>query len=234
MVHWPIHPYAVKFFTSDESVIQNPPGTAEAFYALEKLKKQGKIGHIGVSNYGLKRLQEIPGDILIAANQLPYSLLSRAIEIEIRDVCMGKGIGIIAYMALMQGILTGKYKSIEEIPNLRRRTRHFASSRTPECRHGEPGFEEQTSHALDGIRRVSEQSGIPMNVLAIRWALTDPAITCTLIGARNQDQVEDNVHLTDPLPADIIDELNDVTRPLKEKLGNHIDLFESAENDRTN
>jgi aryl-alcohol dehydrogenase-like predicted oxidoreductase len=235
MVHWPIHSFSMKFFTSDQAVIENPPQTAEAFQTLQKLKDQGKIRHIGVSNYGKNKLAEIPEDIVVTADQLPYSLLSRAIEFEAMEVCSSNGTGIIAYMSLMQGILTGKYASVDEIPHLRMRTRHFNSSRSPQSRHGEPGFESETLTALEDISRISNEAGIPMHTLALKWVISNPAITCTLVGARNEQQVLDNVRQLDSeLPADVASELEKVTRDLKDKMGNHIDLFESAENDRTN
>ena len=55
MVHWPIHPHSIRHFTNDEKVIGNPPRVEEAFDTLNRLRQEGKIRHIGVSNFG-------PGD----------------------------------------------------------------------------------------------------------------------------------------------------------------------------
>lgn len=241
MVHWPIHSHAVKYFTRNEGVVQNPPDTELAFQTLQDLKKQGKIGHIGVSNYGKPRLAEVPGEVKLTANQLPYSLLTRAVEIEMVDHCRDEGIGIIAYMALMQGILTGKYPSIGDIPEMRKRTRHFNAERNPSSRHGEEGCEEETMQVLAGMRKISDESGISMQMLAIRWILANPDITCTLVGARSREQLEQNLSLSEGsqagegyLPSGILEELNSISLPVKERLGNHLDYFEGAVNDRTN
>jgi aryl-alcohol dehydrogenase-like predicted oxidoreductase len=70
--------------------------------------------------------------------------------------------------------------------------------------------------------------------LALQWAVKS-GITCALAGARNARQLEENVRaLEAPVTSEIIRELDEVTRDLKEKLGNHFDYYESKENDRTN
>jgi aryl-alcohol dehydrogenase-like predicted oxidoreductase len=234
MIHWPIHPHSIRHFTDDETIISNPPDTKQAFETLQKLKQAGKIRHVGVSNFGVNRLKCTTELVDLAVNQLPYNLLCRAIEYDVLDSCKKEGIGVIGYMALLQGILADKYPSIGDIPVWRRRTRHFDCARTRECRHGEKGCEKESSEALMQIRRISREEGLPMSELAIKWTLANPAITCTLAGARNLDQLKANAKAVEPtLSQDTIDELKRVTLPVMERLGNHIDLFESAENDRT-
>ncbi|MDR0554213.1 MAG: aldo/keto reductase, partial [Treponema sp.] len=79
MMHWPINPLGIKHFTSDPEVLANPPTTEEAFAALMELKKEGKIRHIGVSNYGIKQIKEAAGACPeIAVNEMPYNIISRA------------------------------------------------------------------------------------------------------------------------------------------------------------
>jgi aryl-alcohol dehydrogenase-like predicted oxidoreductase len=72
-----------------------------------------------------------------------------------------------------------------------------------------------------------------MSVLATQWVLK-MGITCALVGARNAKQLEENVKaLEAEVEDEIIHQLNQVTENLKQKLGNHFDYYESAENDRT-
>ena len=233
MVHWPVHPHSIRHFTKESRIIENPPTMDEALESLRLLKQQGKIRHFGVSNFSTNRLNKLPQEE-IAVNELPYNLLCRAIEYDTLPHCSENGIGVIGYMALLQGILADIYPTFADIPVWQRRTRHFNSKNTKECRHGEEGAEEVTGAALNEIRRISRESGLPMADLAIKWILENPAITCTLVGSRNVSELEANVKsVSKPLSRDIKDELDRVTIPVMKKLGNHFDYYESAENDRT-
>jgi aryl-alcohol dehydrogenase-like predicted oxidoreductase len=233
LVHWPIHAHSIRHFTSDNRIIENPPEIRAATESLQLLKQQGKIRNFGVSNFSVTRLRDLPLED-IAVNELPYNLLCRAIEFDILPECEEKGIGVIGYMALLQGILADIYPSLDDIPVWMRRTRHFNCKRTNECRHGEEGAEVETSIALEEIRQICKLSGFSMAEIAIKWILENPAITCTLVGSRNVRELEENVKaVNDPLNKEIKARLDQVTLPVMEKLGNHFDYYESAENDRT-
>ena len=107
MVHWPITPHSIRHFTTASPPT---PSVPEAFHALMRLKGAGKVRHIGVSNFGAGKLDEaLATGAEIVVNELPYSLLTRAIEREILPYCREKGIGVLGYMAMMQGILADTY-----------------------------------------------------------------------------------------------------------------------------
>jgi aryl-alcohol dehydrogenase-like predicted oxidoreductase len=232
-VHWPLHPHSIRHFTKDIRIIENPPEIIEAMETLQVLKQQGKTRNFGVSNFSCNRLKNLPLEE-IAVNELPYNLLCRAVEYDTLPLCEEKGIGVIGYMALLQGILADIYPSLDDIPVWQRRTRHFNSKSTKECRHGEEGAEEETNTALKGIRRICKESGFSMTELAIKWILENSAITCTLVGSRNIKELEANVKaVNSPLSKEIKIELDRITLPVRERLGNHFDYYESAENDRT-
>jgi aryl-alcohol dehydrogenase-like predicted oxidoreductase len=235
MIHWPIHPHAIRHHTDDEDLINNPPSLEEAVHTLLRLQEEGKIRFLGVSNFGVTKLDEIlrvGGEYV--ANQLGYSLLTRAAEMEILPYCRQKGVGVIVYMVLMQGLLADRWRSFDEIPEWQKRTRHFNCQRTPLCRHGEEGAEEETLQALDGIRSIATECGMAMSELALNWAVANQGVSCVLVGTQNVKRLEANVNgLARPLPPDVIEKLNLATEPLKQKLGPCLDLFESAQNDRT-
>ncbi len=233
MIHWPIHAHSIRHFTSDQQIIENPPLIEEAWETMELLKKQGKIRHAGVSNFSYSRLKDLPLD-KVAANELPYNLLCRAIEYDTSAACEKNGIGVIGYMALLQGVLADIYPTLDNVPVWRRRTRHFNSKSNSECRHGEEGAEEETTVALEGIRRICLETGLSMSELSIKWILENSAITCTIVGSRNLKQFAENVKAAgNSLAKDVKEELDNITLPLMEKLGNHFDYYESAQNDRT-
>ncbi|MBD3308712.1 hypothetical protein GF339_20030 [candidate division KSB3 bacterium] len=235
MIHWPLHPSSLQFFTKDEAVIKNPPTLDAAVETMLQLQQEGKIRHLALSNFGVTKFEEIRqygGEYI--ANQLGYNLLTRAAEMEIFPYCQQHGVGVVAYMVLMQGILADRFATFEDIPELYKRTRQFNCKRTERCRHGEEGAEEELKQALDDIRQIAKECNLTMADVALKWTIAHPAMTCALVGTQNVNRLEaDAAAVEEPLPPDIVDRLNRVTDPLKQKMGPSLDLFESAENDRT-
>ena len=235
MVHWPLTPRSIRHFTSDPAVIADPPSVADAFAMLLDLKAEGKIRHIGVSNFGVARLQEARQFCpQIVANELPWSLLTRAIEREILPHCRKTGVGVIGYMTLLQGLLADIYRSLDDVPAWQRRTRHFHHAGCELCRHGEQGAEAQTAEALAAIRAIAEQCGITMPQIAVKWAVARQGMTCALTGARTLSELDQNVQaVCEPLTPDVIRALDEVTSRLNEHLGPSFDYYENTNNDRT-
>lgn len=236
MIHWPIHPHSVGHFTNDVNIINNPPSVEDAMDTLMRLRAEGKIRHIGLSNHGIKRFREALGFCPdIALNELPYCLLTRGIENEILPYCERNGIGVVVYMPLMQGILTDRYPTLTDVPKRLRRTRHFSAKNNELIRHGADGSEEQTARTLSEIRRIARASGMLTAELALRWVISRKEITCALVGSRSTQEFTANLKSLNagPLPPDIIDELNSVTKPLMDELGTGFDYYESIANDRT-
>lgn len=232
MVHWPITRKAIAHFTEEAIEV---PMVDEAFATLRRLKEQGKIRFIGVSNFAPNKLKEaLDTETEIVINELPYNLLCRAIEYEILPQCAAQGIGVLGYMVLLQGILADLYPTLDDVPTWQRRTRHFDSRKCKEVRHGEPGAERETNEALAGIRKIAQEYGMTMPEIAIKWAIANPAITCVLAGSRNVKELKANVEAVEkPLPQEVIMKLNQATDGLKEKLGGSFDYYETAANDRT-
>jgi len=235
MVHWPIQPHSIRQATDDESLINNPPNAVEVFEALGKLKQQGKTRHVGVSNFGVGRLKEAQtAGVEIVANELPYSLLTRAIELEILPHCHDFGVGVIGYMTFVQGLLTDVFPTLDDVPTWKRRTRHFDCRKSDKARHGQDGVEAETHAAIEDIRSIARDIGLTMPQLALKWALANSAVSCVLVGARNAAELEDNVwSSSQPLSLDVVSRLNEITKPLMDKMGPSFDYYESAENDRT-
>ncbi len=233
MVHWPIHADSIRHFTKDEAVIRQPPTTRDAFLTLAALQREGKIRHIGVSNFGVKQLEEVLAlGVTLAVNELPYNLLMRAIEAEILPFCRAKGIGIIGYITLMQGVLAGDFASFDELPPIRTRTRHF-SRRRAGSRHGETGFEVETMAALQAIRAIAREESVPLSDLALAWALANPAVNCVLAGCRNLAQLEENTRaLRIELADRTLGRLNTATEDLRQKLGPNPDFYQGTSHTR--
>ncbi len=232
MVHWPITPRSIRHF---DARLEACPAVDEAFAGLLRLREQGKVRHVGVSNFGRTRLEEALGHCPgLAVNELPYNLLSRAIEGEALDACRDLGVGTIGYMALLQGVLTDLHPTLDDVPAWQRRTRHFDARKTPAARHGMPGEEEATRRTLSDLRSFCAETGRSLADLALAWATANPAVACTLVGSRSADRLEANVRAVErPLPPEAVSRLNAITDELKQRLGPSFDYYESPENDRT-
>ena len=234
MVHWPLTPLAIGAF-GDSAGTKNPPAPDDVFSTLLKLKEQGKIKHIGVSNFGVDFLKEAAETgAVIAANQVVYGLLSRGIEYDILPYSREKGIGLIGYMTLLQGILADVWKTIADIPDNQRRFRLFDSANCAAARHGESGADEEITAALEDIRAIVRDTGTSMADLALQWAISCDGMTSVLAGTRNMKNFERNVSAANrPLDPALKQALDTVTDAAKTKLGPSIDLFESADRDRS-
>ncbi len=201
---------------------------AETMQALIRLKEQGKIRAIGLSNFGVGDLAEMLPHGKVVSNQLPYSLLFRAIEYDLQPVCVREGIGILCYSTLLHGLLTGKYASADEVPEGRGRTRHFSSSRA-QTRHDEPGCEAETFATIAQIRQVAEALGQPLGLVSIAWVLKQAGVASVIAGARTPSQIRELAGAADlELDPDLLQTLNTITEPVKQILGPNPDLWASA------
>ena len=193
--------------------------------ALLDLQREGKIRVIGVSNFGELDMPDMLQCGRYDANQLPYSLLWRAIEYGIQPQCVEHNIGILPYSPLNQALLTGRYASAEEMPYARTRTRHFRGDRR-DSRHGTPGFEAETFAAVESIRQISADINQEMVHVALAWLLHKPAVTSVLAGARNPAQVESNLIAGSlSLSDETMNRLDEASADLKAKLGPEPDMW---------
>lgn len=205
---------------------------ADSWAAMLQLKEQGKVRAVGVCNHGLGDLSSICELEVPATNQLPYNLLWRAIEHKILPRCVDKKIGVLAYSPLMHGLLSGQYESADEVPDGRSRSRHFSTDR-PMARHGEPGCEGQTFAALDAIREIAESLDRTMADVALAWVAARTGVTAVIVGARNPDQLAENIAtLANPLSADAIARLDKATQSVNDVLGPNPDMWQGAGNTR--
>lgn len=205
---------------------------ADTWGALRELKQQGKVRHIGVCNAGVGDLSDIIAHEKPLTNQLPYNLIARMIEYEIQPRCVAEGIGILVYSPLMHAMLADKYKTAAEVPDGRARSRHFTTDR-PLARHGEPGCENETFAALDRIREIANSVGYSMAELALAWTIAKPGVVSVIAGARDQDQLRQNVGFIEKtLSPETVVELDQATEEVKAALGTNPDLWDGGENSR--
>lgn len=208
-VHWPVRDVPI----------------ADVYGEMARLREEGKIREIGVSNFGAQDLDNWMKSGACVSNQLGYNLLFRAIEWEVLSACRKHRLGVMVYMPLMQGLLAGRWDDAGNVPPLRRRTRHFSGAREG-TRHGEAGCEALTFEAIRQIRQLAEELGQPMANVALAWTMAQSGVTTVIVGGRRPDQLERNLAAADlTLSLDALDCLDRITEPLKRHLGANADMW---------
>jgi len=165
----------------------------ETLRAMDDLIRQGKVLYIGVSNWKAAQIAEavsVTEKYLlhrIVANQPLYNMFAREIEQEVIPLCERNGIGQVVYSPLAQGVLAGKYQSVDQAP---------AGSRASDERGKETvksWLKEENLRKVKLLEPVAKELGISLAQLALAWTLRQPNVSSALIGASTPEQVEDNV-----------------------------------------
>jgi len=199
----------------------------ETLQAFTRLRQAGKIRAFGVSNYGVSDLSEILRVGEVASNQLPYSLLFRAIEFDLQPLCIQENVGMLCYSTLLHGLLAGKYRIAAQVPDGRGRTRHFSSKRT-QTRHGEVGCEAEVFATIEQIRQIAAGIDQPMSLVSVSWVLHQPGVASVLVGARKPEQISQLAAAADlRLSPQTLQELNTATEQVKQILGTNPDMWMS-------
>jgi aryl-alcohol dehydrogenase-like predicted oxidoreductase len=155
----------------------------ESMRAMEKLRQQGKIRAIGVSNFDLNQIKLAASASQLDSLQPPYSLLQRSIEKELLPWCRENSIGVIVYSPLERGLLTGKVGPERVFPPDDHRSTHKFF--TVENR-------KRVLAALENIRPITERHNLSFAQAAIHWTIHQPGVTAALVGARNAEQAVHN------------------------------------------
>jgi len=166
-IHWPDPPDQIE----------------EGWETLARIQEQGKIRHIGVSNFNVEQMKRALAIAPITSLQPPYSMLRRAIEAEILPFAQANDIGVINYYPMVSGLLTGKMTAerVAQLPSddWRRRAVEFKEPRLS-----------RNMRLVDLLRELGGQHNVSPGVVAIAWTLHHPAITAAIVGGRSPQQVE--------------------------------------------
>jgi myo-inositol catabolism protein IolS len=235
MIHWPLNTRSIAHFTKDERKVASPPPIEEAMEGMRRLRDGGKIRAIGVSNFGAGQLREaLATGVSIDVNEITYNILSRAIEESILPFCIENDISVVGSMALQQGLLTGTFKTFDDVPPNQAHSRHFSQERGKDAsRHGGAGHEDLLFTTISALSEIARREKMPLARLAIAWAIAKPGITAMLVGSRDLDQLQQNIRALEvTLPDAVIREIDGVSDPLLKELGSSPDYYESDENCR--
>jgi aryl-alcohol dehydrogenase-like predicted oxidoreductase len=166
-IHWP---------EPDEDI-------EEGWATLARLKEEGKVRYIGVSNFNVEQMKRAMAIAPITSLQPPYSIVTREIEKEILPFTQKNGIGVIAYSPMSAGLLTGAMT--------KERVAKFTAE---DWRRNLPNFKEpllsRNLQLVELLREIGARHGRTPGEVAIAWVLANPAVTGAIVGVRSAKQVE--------------------------------------------
>jgi len=155
----------------------------DSWGTMVDLQKDGKVRYIGVSNYDVGMLKRCMSVAPVQSLQPPYSMLTRDVEKEVLPFCRENDIGVVVYSPMQSGLLTGAFDKKKLAPD--------------DWRHKIDWFQEpELSKALAFVDRLRPLGGrVKGNVaqVAIRWVLSNTAVTAAIVGARTPSQVDSNI-----------------------------------------
>ena len=150
---------------------------------MMKLKEQGKIRAIGVSNFDVPLLERAVKVCQLDSLQPPFNMLWREIDADILPFCRENSIGIISYSSMAQGLLVGKFMDRASIPDdIRSKNVLF-----------EEGIFEDCVEVAKRVVDLAEKYGKSPAQVAANWVINVDGIASAIVGAKRVDQVEDNV-----------------------------------------
>ncbi|HXE11333.1 MAG TPA: aldo/keto reductase, partial [Bryobacteraceae bacterium] len=155
----------------------------EAWTELAKLRQEGKLRWIGVSNFNVAQMKRVQAIAPITSLQPPYSLIRPAVQEEILPYAKSQNIGVIVYSPMCAGLLTGKMtrERAAGLPqdDWRRRNVEFQ----------EPNLS-RNLELVELLKKIGSRHGRTPGEVAIAWTLNNPAVTAAIVGVRRPDQVD--------------------------------------------
>jgi len=153
----------------------------ETASALEGLVDQGKIRHVGVSNYDEDEMEAFDATRPVETLQPPYHLFRRDIEDSILPWCLEQDAGVLVYGPLAHGLLSGKLDPDSTFPD-------------DDWRSGSDLFQgeafERNLGVIDQLGAFAGERNWTVPQLAVGWTLAQPGVHAAIVGARRPDQIE--------------------------------------------
>jgi aryl-alcohol dehydrogenase-like predicted oxidoreductase len=157
---------------------------AETAAALGELIEEGKVAHVGVSNFDAGQIEELSRTLQVETVQPPYHLFNRDIEDELLPYCAANEIGVLVYGPLAHGLLSGAIDEETELGD-------------DDWRSKSPIFAGETRRRnLEVVGRLGDlarRRGCELSQLAIAWTLANPAVDVAIVGTRNAAHIDEAV-----------------------------------------
>ncbi len=165
---------------------------ADAWRELSKLKKEGTVRWIGVSNFDLPLLSQCEKIDHIDSLQPPYSLFDRGIENDILPFCEKNGIGVVPYSPMFSGLLSGRFERSKLADD---------DWRTKNNMFNEPLLSRNLEF-VNKLQTIADKYDRTVGHIAVAWVLAQPGITSAIVGARTLQHIDENVLVDDVVLAD--------------------------------
>jgi aryl-alcohol dehydrogenase-like predicted oxidoreductase len=164
------------------------PGYVEAAAWLDDLRRAGKIRHVGLTNFDLRRLREIvAAGVSVVSHQVQYSVLDRRPSPAMAAECAANDIGLLCYGALAGGFLSGRYLGAAA-PDGPLENRSLVKYQLIVDEFGGWNRFQRMLAALD---RIATRHGVGLGAVALRWVLDQPAVSGVIVGARHAGHLDD-------------------------------------------
>jgi len=174
-IHWPAWKGAAE--------IASPGSVEAAVAALAKLRDEGKIRNIGVSNFNVDQLRRAQTVAPITSLQPPYSLVATDVQKAILPYALRQNIGVIVYSPMGSGLLTGAMTR-----------ERIAAMPADDWRKNSPDFQEpllsRNLQLVETLRSIGQRHGASAGEVAIAWTLKNPAVTGAIVGIRSAQQAQ--------------------------------------------
>ena len=161
----------------------------ETVGAMAELVEAGKVRYLGLSEAGAGTIRKAHATHPISALQSEYSLFTRDVEDEILPLLRELNIGFVPYSPLGRGFLTGRFKSIEDMPEDDTRSARFP-------RFAEENFMNNVALA-DKIREISDDKDVTPGQLALAWLLAQGGDIVPIPGTKRRKYLEENAGAAD-------------------------------------
>jgi aryl-alcohol dehydrogenase-like predicted oxidoreductase len=163
----------------------------EVLSTLDQLVRAGKIRYTGVSNFSGWHLMKSLGVAdrygypRYVANQVYYSLIGRDYEWELMPLGLDQGVGAVVWSPLGWGRLTGKIRRGQPLPSTSRLHKTADAGPQPE--------DEYVYKVVDALDGVAAETGKTVPQIALNWLLQRPTVSSVIVGARNEEQLRQNL-----------------------------------------
>jgi hypothetical protein len=161
---------------------RTPP--EETARVLEDLVREGKIRHVGVSNYDARQMDQLARYGRVETLQPPYHMFRRDIEAHLLPYATEHDIGVLVYGPLAHGLLSGRMTMETKF-------------RTDDWRNHSSDFSgtsfRQNLHVIERLKQYADGRGITLPQLAVAWTIAHPAVHVAIVGARRASQLDGTI-----------------------------------------
>jgi len=166
----------------------------ETMKALDDLVRQGKVRAVGLSNFKLHEIEACMKARRVDVVQYCWNMFDRRMQKEIFPYCLRNNIGVMAYGSLAYGILTGTMTEEMDFGSDDWRSRRGKLGNINLFQHlFGPDHFLKNLRAVEDLKPIAKRYGKTLPQFALRWTLSNPAISTALVGCRNEREVNDNI-----------------------------------------